>query len=162
MIGLVPCLQMKVKVKRYVTGVVGVVVAVMVIGLIATGLLIRGSASSPPAPGLPATLSAPAGTLPDAVYRAGPETIAAYQAAVSDPDVLASVPCLCGCEESLGHSNNLDCYITGTKPGGVVIYATHGIDCGVCQQITKIAMNGAREGLDGPELRQLVLDHYGK
>ncbi len=138
-------------------------VAVTTIGLavlVVVGVVAMRPTSHAPAAGLPATLSASAGTLPDAVYRAGPETTAAYQAAISDPEVLQSVPCLCGCEQSLGHRNNLDCYIAGSKAGQITIYSTHGIDCGVCQTITQIAMNGAKQGLSGPELRQLVLDHY--
>ncbi len=139
-----------------------VMLVVMVIGLTLAAVLLSSCSRSPASPeGLPATLSAPPGRLPDAVYRAGPQTIAAYQAAISDPDVLASVPCLCGCEKSLGHRNNLDCYIASKSNGGVVVYSSHGIDCGVCQTITEITMNGARQGLTGPELRQLVLDHYG-
>lgn len=141
--------------RRHVFGVI------VLIGVAMAGLLIGGGAAPVPMQNLPATLSAPAGLLPEAVYRAGPSTVAAYTAAITHPDVLAAVPCLCGCQQSLGHRNNLDCYIAGTEAHGVVDYSTHGIDCGVCQTITQLALDGAERGLSGPELRELVLDHYG-
>ncbi len=135
--------------------------AIVLIGIALAGLLFGGGAAHAPMTNLPATLSAPAGMLPQAVYRSSPSTVAAYQAAITHPGVLASVPCLCGCQQSLGHRNNLDCYIAEPETHGVVVYSTHGIDCGVCQTITQIALDGAQRGLNGPELRQLVLDHYG-
>lgn len=134
---------------------------IVLISLALAGGLIGGGTSSAPMQNLPATLSAPKGMLPMAVYRAGPDTVAAYTAAIMHPDVLSDVPCLCGCQQSLGHRNNLDCYIAETEAHGVVDYSTHGIDCAVCQTITQLAMDGAARGLSRPELRQLVLDHYG-
>ena len=137
--------------------------ALSTLGLIvlaALGLALGGRASNMPVRDLPATMTAPAGVLPLAVERAGPSTVAAYRAALTHPDVLASVPCLCGCQQSLGHRNNLDCYIAGAANGSVT-YSMHGVGCAVCQEITRIALEGARQGLSGPELKELVLSHYG-
>lgn len=141
--------------RRHVFGVI------VLIGAALAGLLFGGGVTPAPMQELPATVSAPRGLLPMAVYRAGPDTVAAYTAAITHPDVLSDVPCLCGCQQSLGHRNNLDCYIAGAGAHGVVDYSTHGIDCAVCQTITQLAIDGAARGLSGPELRQLVLDHYG-
>lgn len=141
--------------RRHVSGVI------VLIGLALAGLLIGGGATPAPMQDLPATVSAPKGLLPTAVYRAGADTVAAYTAAITHPDVLSEVPCLCGCQQSLGHRNNLDCYIAETEARGMVEYSTHGIDCAVCQTITQLALVGAKQGLNGPELRERVLDHYG-
>jgi hypothetical protein len=110
-------------------------------------------------PDLPATMTAPTGMLPLAVERAGSSTVAAYRAALALP--LASVPCLCGCRQSLRHRNNLDYYLAEEGANGAVTYSTHGVGCSVCQEITRIAGDGTRQGLSGPELRELVLSHYG-
>lgn len=125
------------------------------------GALVAGSMKSAPMPDMPATVSAPAKVLPIAVYHAGPDTVAAYSAAVMHPDVLAEVPCLCGCQQSLGHRNNLDCYVAGAGANDVTVYSTHGIGCRVCQTITQLALDGASRGLSGPQLRDLVLEHFG-
>ncbi|MBI3129390.1 MAG: hypothetical protein HYZ11_17405 [Candidatus Tectomicrobia bacterium] len=34
----------------------------------------------------------------------------AYQAARDHPELLERMPCYCGCYQSAGHQNNLDCY----------------------------------------------------
>lgn len=134
---------------------------IVLISVALAGLLIGSGAARAPMQNLPPTLSVPSGMLPEAVYRAGAGTVTAYTAAITHADVLAEVPCLCGCQQSLGHRNNLDCYISGTEAHGVVVYSTHGIDCGVCQTITQLALGGARQGLSGPELKSLVFNHYG-
>ncbi|MBI4472035.1 MAG: hypothetical protein HY646_05165 [Acidobacteria bacterium] len=35
----------------------------------------------------------------------------AYQAAKDVPEVLAAVPCYCGCMKYNGHKHNLDCFV---------------------------------------------------
>ena len=135
--------------------------AIVLIVAAVLGLLAGGGQPHSAMANLPATMAAPAGTLPWAVSRADPGTLAAYRAALSHPDVLASVPCLCGCQQSLGHRSNLDCYLAGEAAHGTITYATHGVDCAVCQAITQLALDGARQGLSGPQLKDLVLAHYG-
>lgn len=99
--------------------------------------------------------------MPAVVHHAGPATAAAYRAALEHPDVLASVPCTCGCAESLGHRSNLECYVSAVHPDGSVTFSTHGLDCAVCQAITRDALAGAAKGLTGPQLRSLILERYG-
>jgi hypothetical protein len=109
---------------------------------------------------IPAVVPAPHGHLPSHVDDAGDLTRAAYQAALDAPEVLASVPCTCGCEP-LGHMNNLDCYIRSTAPDGTVFFDTHGINCGVCQLITQDAMDGAAAGMSPAELHAMIVAKYG-
>src|SRR5436853_4133531 len=48
----------------------------------------------------------------------------AYEAAREVPEVLAQLPCYCGCMSGFGHKNNLDCF-----------HDKHGEECTMCQQI---------------------------
>jgi hypothetical protein len=45
----------------------------------------------------------------------------AYEAARKDPALLAQFHCYCGCEESIGHKNLLDCY-----------RSKHAVTCDIC------------------------------
>lgn len=110
---------------------------------------------------IPASLPAANGTLPAEVHHAGPMAEMAYQAAIDRPEIVSSVPCLCGCIESLGHASNLDCYIDRDTAGGVTIYSSHGLYCGVCQLITRDALDGAARGMSADELRAMVVERYG-
>jgi hypothetical protein len=49
--------------------------------------------------------------LPDYVQNAKSEVQQAYIMASEYPQVLASVPCYCGCYEQDGHISNLDCFV---------------------------------------------------
>jgi hypothetical protein len=64
--------------------------------------------------------------LPDYVQSAKSDVQVAYQFAVDHPEVLAQIPCYCGCEAGLGHQHNLACYITAFNPDGSVgAYSDH-------------------------------------
>ncbi len=41
----------------------------------------------------------------------------AYQAARDIPEVLAELPCHCGCDKTAGHDDNLQCYIDNHAAG---------------------------------------------
>jgi hypothetical protein len=53
---------------------------------------------------------APLNEMPDYVQEAPREVQEAYRFAVANPDLLAQIPCFCGCN-AMGHMNNLDCYV---------------------------------------------------
>ena len=55
------------------------------------------------------------------------QAIKSYQIAIRLPDLLAELPCFCGCQW-INHSNLLDCFKT-----------THGAKCGLCQEEAEIA-----------------------
>lgn len=109
---------------------------------------------------LPAVIPAAAGTLPAHVHSAGPTAEMAYQAAIDHPEIVGSVPCLCGCIEALGHESNLDCYIEAAGTG-VTLYSSHGLYCGVCQLITRDALDGAARGMSADALRAMIVERYG-
>lgn len=64
--------------------------------------------------------------LPDFAYAAtAPKGSAkAYQFAVDFPDILAQIPCYCGCGQLDGHKNNLDCFIK-SRDGNKVVFDRH-------------------------------------
>jgi hypothetical protein len=78
-------------------------------------------------------------------------TRSAYEAAKEVPQVLAQLPCYCGCMSGAGHKNNLDCF-----------HDEHGVECAMCQSIALDARDMWNDGLDIDRIRQAVKDRYGK
>ena len=87
----------------------------LVIGLVLLALVLRGGS-------------------PDVVEMGGfwgklsdapAEVREAYLYALEHPDVLAYIPCYCGCEQ-IGHRSNLNCFVAGIDPQGQPIFASHG------------------------------------
>lgn len=58
--------------------------------------------------------------LPDYVLNSSEKIIETYTMAATYPEVVASVPCYCGCFEQDGHVSNLDCYIDQMGPDNSV------------------------------------------
>jgi hypothetical protein len=75
----------------------------------------------------------------------------AYEAAKEVPEVLAQLPCYCGCMSGFGHRNNLDCFKDN-----------HGIECTMCQDIAIDARDMWKDGYDIDRIRQRIKDQYGK
>jgi hypothetical protein len=75
----------------------------------------------------------------------------AYEAAKEVPQVLAQLPCYCGCMSSPGHKNNLDCF-----------HDEHGVECAMCQSIALDARDMWNDGYDIERIRQAVKDRYGR
>ena len=134
----------------------GVLVVVIAVALSAGAIL---SAPAREIGRLHATTLAPDGELSHAIYEAGPDAVASYQAAIDHPAVLASVPCLCGCIQALGHTSNLAGYIESSARG-VTVYSTHGLYCLICQRITEDALAGSAAGMQPAELRAMIVEKY--
>lgn len=100
--------------------------------------------------------------LPDYVQKAETKVQVAYQFAIDNPDLLAQIPCYCGCEKTLGHKHNLDCYIAAFKPdGSVAQYTDHAAYCGVCVDTTLLARKLAGEGQTAQAIHTAVDVQYG-
>jgi hypothetical protein len=67
---------------------------------------------------------APVSQLPEKVRRAPPVVQEAYRFAIANPEVLAKLPCYCGCG-SMGHESDLDCFIQEFKPDGTIVFGYH-------------------------------------
>lgn len=66
--------------------------------------------------------------LPEYVLSSSEIVQETYVLAAEYPEVLASVPCYCNCNESAGHMSNLDCFIKGMgEDNRVSEWDPHGI-----------------------------------
>ena len=134
------------------------VLAIAVVIALSGGAIVNAPAHE--AGPLPATMLASDGVVPALVHDADHEAIAAYQAAIDHPAVLESVPCLCGCIQTLGHASNLACYIESSARG-VTLYTSHGVHCLICQRITEDALAGAAAGMGTEQLHAMIVKKYG-
>jgi len=67
----------------------------------------------------------PTSELPRFLMAASSEIRELYAYALSHPELLAYIPCYCGCVD-IGHGNNRDCYIQQVSADGSVVYDRHG------------------------------------
>lgn len=99
--------------------------------------------------------------LPHYVQNAAPEVQVAYQFAIDHPETLKQIPCYCGCEKTLGHKHNLDCYISGFNPdGSVADYRDHAVYCAVCVDTTQMVIKMTGEGKSIQEIHDAVDAKY--
>jgi hypothetical protein len=80
------------------------------VALTASMWIILMSAGCAPSGNVEGLNLAPLDQMPDYVQDAPREVQEAYRFAVANPDLLKQIPCFCGCN-SIGHMNNLDCYV---------------------------------------------------
>jgi hypothetical protein len=73
----------------------------------------------------------------------------AYQAAKDVPEVLAEMPCFCGCMQNNGHENNLFCFRDD-----------HGVHCDMCQSIAIEARDLYRQGKTVESIRAEITRRY--
>lgn len=100
--------------------------------------------------------------LPDFVQDAGTEAAVAYQYATDQPDILAQIPCHCGCEKALAHKDNLACYVADfNADGSVAQYDNHAAYCAVCLDITRQVIKLVSEGQATPAIHAVIDTQYG-
>jgi hypothetical protein len=75
----------------------------------------------------------------------------AYQAARDIPEVLAELPCFCGCAVNAGHKSNLFCFRD-----------THGEECAMCQDIALVARAMHDQGSNVEKIRDEIISRYGQ
>lgn len=94
--------------------------------------------------------------LPSFLDQKPARTKLAYQAAAKLHDTLQWIPCYCGCGESAGHRNNLNCFIHEIREDGTVVWDDHGTRCDVCVSIALQSAAMKSEGKSDLEIRQFI------
>ena len=108
-------------------------------------------------PNMPALVRDALAPLP-AWAAATPRSARAYHAAMRRADVLAQLPCYCGCmtASTLAHQNLRDCYFLADGS-----LNTHAAGCGICQSEALDADRLLTAGWSRTDIWQEVDDTYG-
>jgi len=108
-------------------------------------------------PGLPALVRPPVTALP-AWATSTPQMARAYRAALHSPQLLAQLPCYCGCMDprGLAHANLRDCYLYADGS-----LNTHAAGCGICQEEALSASTWLAAGQSVAEIQQGIDDAFG-
>jgi len=85
-----------------------------------------------------------------------------YQLAAQNAELLEWIPCYCGCGESAGHRNNLNCFIHEIRDDETVVWDDHGTRCQVCLEIAVLSVQMERQGMPVQDIRQAIDDKYGE
>jgi len=81
---------------------------------------------------------------------------ATYDFAAQHPEILAYVPCYCGCG-SQGHKANEACFIARRDAkGNVLEWDTHGFGCTICIDVAREAMQMYTSGADVRSIRAAI------
>lgn len=92
--------------------------------------------------------------LPDYAYRSA-EAIRGYQIAVRERELLARLPCYCGCGQEERYKNLRDCFLD--EQGA---FNSHGANCRVCLVETEDAARWKARGLSVKEVRARIEASY--
>lgn len=81
---------------------------------------------------------------------------ATYDFAAQHPEILAYVPCYCGCGAD-GHKHNESCFIARRDAkGNVLEWDTHGFGCTICVDVAREAMQLYSSGADVYSIRTAI------
>ena len=105
---------------------------------------------------------APLVQMPSEVQQAPSTVREAYQFVVYNPDVLAELPCYCGCG-AMGHTSNYSCYVQeGSADAREVVFDNHALGCYICVDITQDAMRMLDEGKSVLQIYKYVGATYSR
>jgi hypothetical protein len=97
----------------------------------------------------------PGQQLPDWAYSM-PWSGDAYAAALAEPDLLATLPCFCGCSAfEQPHAGLKDCFIQTSGD-----LDPHGAFCETCQEEALDAVGWARQGVAWDEIHDRIVTRY--
>ena len=85
-----------------------------------------------------------------------PAIAADYRYAADHLADFAQIPCYCGCDNSLGHRNLADCYVTATGA-----WDAHASGCAVCGNETATAREQLATGVPIADVSTSIIDQYG-
>ncbi|QTD39671.1 PCYCGC motif-containing (lipo)protein [Sporosarcina sp. Te-1] len=83
-----------------------------------------------------------------------------YQVAANADDILAYMPCYCGCGKSAGHGSNLNCFVEEIREDGSVVWDDHGTRCPVCLEIAATSVQMKQDGKTLKEIREYIDSTY--
>lgn len=98
--------------------------------------------------------------LPDFLNDKSENLKLVYQVAGQATEVLEWMPCYCGCGESAGHQNNLNCFIAKVHEDGSVVWDDHGTRCQVCLDIAVESIKLHQDGKSLQEIRETIDERY--
>ena len=79
-----------------------------------------------------------------------------FQFAAEHPEILAYVPCFCGCDH-MGHKGNDDCFVKSRAANGDVLqWEPHGTECQVCIDVGQMSMQMYSSGASVRDIRTAV------
>jgi hypothetical protein len=82
-----------------------------------------------------------------------------YASAAQNPDLLEYIPCYCGCGESAGHMNNLNCFVHEIVDGKI-IWDDHGTRCLACLEIAAESIVMYEKGESIKDIRDYIDEKY--
>ena len=88
-------------------------------------------------------------TMDPSYFSKDPKAQAAYQVAKDMPEVLAELPCFCGCMTALGHESNLFCFRD-----------EHGSGCNICEDVALEARDLHQKGLTIDKIKETIRQHF--
>ncbi len=92
--------------------------------------------------------------LPEYAYRS-PAALRGYKIAVKEADLLARLPCYCGCGQDPQYQNLRDCFLDDRGE-----FRAHGANCQVCLEEAEDAAGWKNEGLTPREIRERIDSRY--
>jgi len=98
----------------------------------------------------------PEGEYPAFVYRSD-EVLKAYETAMMIPEVLAVMPCYCGCGKAHGHKDLKDCFFN--DDGSL---NDHGAYCGTCISEAVDIAEWQEEGYSLKQIREKIEEKYAE
>ena len=90
-------------------------------------------------------------TMEPSYFSSDPKARAAYQVAKDMPEVLAELPCFCGCMSAYGHESNLFCFKD-----------EHGAACSICEDIALDARDMHSKGSSIASILETIRERYGR
>ncbi|WP_456274940.1 PCYCGC motif-containing (lipo)protein [Bacillus sp. AK031] len=82
-----------------------------------------------------------------------------YSSAAQHTELLEYIPCYCGCGESAGHMNNLNCFVHKIEDGKVT-WDDHGTRCLACLEIAAESIVMYEKGSSIKEIRNYIDETY--
>lgn len=105
-------------------------------------------------------LTASAKELPKFLDSQSEDIRLVYEVSGQATDVLEWIPCYCGCGESAGHRNVLNCFVAETREDGSVIWDDHGTRCLVCLETAVESVQMHIDGKSINEIRETIDTKY--